>query len=69
MKPRHAAKIHVLESQYDKTRLGKLSEAIQNAAIEVLGVPTDDFFQIHHVLRAIAIAIRRPFSDRNTRTT
>ena len=24
--------------------------AIQNALIEVLGVPTDDFFQIHHVL-------------------
>src|SRR6266478_4406349 len=32
------------------TRLGKLSEAIPNALIEVLGVPTDDFFQIHHVL-------------------
>ena len=44
------AKIHVLEGQYDKTRLGKLSEAIQDALIEVLGVPTDDFFQIHHVL-------------------
>src|SRR6266478_1582556 len=44
------AKIHVLEGQYDKARFGKLSEAIQNALIEVLGVPTDDFFQIHHVL-------------------
>ena len=44
------AKVHVLEGQYDKTRLGKMSEAIQNALIEVLGVPPDDFFQIHHVL-------------------
>ncbi len=44
------AKVHLLEGQYDKTRLGKMSEAIQNALIEVLGVPTDDFFQIHHVL-------------------
>jgi hypothetical protein len=44
------AKVHVLEGQYDKTRLGKMSEAIQNALIEVLGVPTDDFFQIDHVL-------------------
>ena len=44
------AKVHVLEGQYDKTRLGKMSEAIQNALIEVLGIPPDDFFQIHHVL-------------------
>ena len=44
------AKVHVLEGQYDKTRLGKMSEAIQKRLIEVLGVPTDDFFQIHHVL-------------------
>jgi hypothetical protein len=44
------AKVHVLEGQYDKARLGKMSEAIQNALIEVLGIPPDDFFQIHHVL-------------------
>ena len=44
------ANVHVLEGQYDNTRLGKMSEAIQNALIEVLGVPPDDFFQIHHVL-------------------
>jgi hypothetical protein len=44
------AKVHVLEGQYDKTRLGKVSEAIQNALIEVHDVPTDDFFQIHHIL-------------------
>jgi len=44
------ATVHVLEGQYDKPRLGKLSEAIQNALIEVLDIPPDDFFQIHHVL-------------------
>jgi hypothetical protein len=44
------AKVHVLEGQYDEVRLGKMSEAIQNALIEVLGIPPDDFFQIHHVL-------------------
>ena len=44
------AKVHVLEGQYDTARLGKVSEAIQNALIEVLGIPPDDFFQIHHVL-------------------
>jgi hypothetical protein len=44
------AKIHVLEGRYDQTRLSKLSEAIQTGLIEVLGIPPDDFFQIHHVL-------------------
>jgi Tautomerase enzyme len=44
------AKVHVLEGQYDNTRLGNLSEAIQTALIEVLGIPADDFFQIYHVL-------------------
>ena len=44
------AKIHVLEGQYDATRIGKMSAAIQDALIEVLGVPTEDFFQVHHVL-------------------
>jgi 4-oxalocrotonate tautomerase len=44
------AKLHVLEGQYDGTRLAKASEAIQNALIEVLGIPPDDFFQIHHFL-------------------
>jgi len=44
------AKIHVLEGQYDATRIGKMSAAIQDALIEVLGVPTEDFFQINHVL-------------------
>jgi hypothetical protein len=44
------AKVHVLDNQYDRARIGQLSEAIQNALIEVLGIPPDDFFQIHHVL-------------------
>jgi hypothetical protein len=44
------AKVHVLEGRYDQARLGKLSQAIQHALIEVLGIPPDDFFQIHHVL-------------------
>ena len=44
------AKVHLLEGQYDSARIGQLSEAIQNALIEVLGIPPDDFFQIHHVL-------------------
>jgi hypothetical protein len=44
------AKVHLLEGQYDKARIGQLSEAIQNALIAVLGIPPDDFFQIHHVL-------------------
>lgn len=44
------AKIHVLEGQYDEVRLGKVSQAIQNALIEGLGIPPDDFFQIHHVV-------------------
>ena len=63
------AKVHLLEGQYDKTRLGKMSEAIQNALIEVLGIPPDDFFQIHHACRTIATATRRPSSDRNTPMT
>ena len=44
------ARVHVLEGRYDQARLAKVSEAIQNALIETLGVPPDDFFQIHHVL-------------------
>jgi 4-oxalocrotonate tautomerase len=44
------AKVHVLEGRYDDARLAKTSEAIQNALIEVLDIPPDDFFQIHHVL-------------------
>jgi hypothetical protein len=44
------AKVHVLEGRYDEARLDRVSAAIQEALIEVLGIPPDDFFQIHHVL-------------------
>ena len=44
------AKIHVLEGRYDERRLGKLSQAVQEALIGVLKIPSDDFFQIIHEL-------------------
>ena len=44
------AKIHVLEGRYDKARLGDVSRAVQNALISALDIPTEDFFQIIHVL-------------------
>jgi Tautomerase enzyme len=44
------AKIHVLEGQYDKARLGKVSTAVQNGLMGALGIPPDDFFQIIHIL-------------------
>ena len=44
------AKIHVLEGRYDERRLGKVSRAIQDALISILKVPSDDFFQIIHML-------------------
>jgi 4-oxalocrotonate tautomerase len=44
------AKLHVLEGQYDKARLDKVSSAVQNALISALGIPPEDFFQIIHVL-------------------
>src|ERR1700720_4441990 len=44
------AKVHLLEGQYNSARIARLSKAIQDALIEVLDIPPDDFFQIHHVL-------------------
>ena len=44
------AKVHVLEGQYNGARIEQLSKAIQDALIEVLGIPPDDFFQTFHVL-------------------
>lgn len=44
------AKIHVLEGQYNERRLGKVSRAVQEALISVLEIPSEDFFQIIHVL-------------------
>jgi hypothetical protein len=44
------AKIHVLQGQYDAARMNSVSAAIQEALINILKVPPDDFFQIIHVL-------------------
>jgi hypothetical protein len=44
------AKIHVLEGQYDERRLTSVSKAVQDGLISVLKIPTDDFYQIIHVL-------------------
>jgi len=40
------ANIHVLEGRYDEARLNKVSKAVQDALMNALGVPPDDFFQI-----------------------
>jgi 4-oxalocrotonate tautomerase len=40
------AKIHVLEGRYDKDRLDKVSQAVQSALINTLGIPADDFYQL-----------------------
>ena len=44
------AKIHVLEGRYDERRLNNVSKAVQEALINILKIPPDDFFQIIHVL-------------------
>ena len=44
------ATIHVVEGRYDEPRLGHVSKAVQDALISVLKVPSDDFFQVIHVL-------------------
>src|SRR5258706_9800797 len=44
------ATIHVLEGRYDEARLGRVSKAVQDALINVLKIPSDDFFQVIHVL-------------------
>src|SRR5271155_3492708 len=46
------ATIHVLEGRYDERRLANVSKAVQDALISILKVPSDDFFQIIHVLPA-----------------
>jgi len=40
------AKIHVLEGRYDKDCLDKVSQAVQSALINTLGIPADDFYQL-----------------------
>ena len=44
------ATIHVLEGRYDERRLANVSKAVQDALISILKIPSDDFFQIIHVL-------------------
>ena len=44
------AKIHLLEGQYSEARLDKVSSAIQQALVDALGIPPEDFFQLIHVL-------------------
>jgi Tautomerase enzyme len=44
------AKIHIRAGQYDEARLGKVSRAVQDGLMSVLGIPPDDFFQIIHIL-------------------
>jgi hypothetical protein len=44
------AKIHVLEGRYDERRLSNVSKAVQDALINILKIPSDDFFQIIHEL-------------------
>ena len=44
------ATIHVIEGRYDERRLGHVSKAVQDALISVLRIPSDDFFQVIHVL-------------------
>jgi hypothetical protein len=44
------AKIYVLEGRYDEHRLSNVSKAVQDALISILKIPSDDFFQIIHVL-------------------
>ena len=44
------AKIHVHEGRYDEPRRSNVSKAVQDALISILKIPSDDFFQIIHVL-------------------
>jgi hypothetical protein len=44
------AKIYLLEVQYDEARMNGVSVAVQEALISVLKDPSDDCFQIIHVL-------------------
>jgi 4-oxalocrotonate tautomerase len=59
------AKIHVLEGRYDESRLGRLSNAVQQGLISALGIPPDDFFQIIHVLPPTQFRHTRSFLGLN----
>src|SRR5258708_13376432 len=43
-------RIHVLEGRSDENRLRHVSTAVPDALIGVLKIPSDDFFQVIHVL-------------------
>jgi hypothetical protein len=59
------AKIHVLEGGYDEPRLGRVSNAVQQALISALGIPPDDFFQVIHVLPPTQFRHTRSFLGLN----
>jgi hypothetical protein len=59
------AKIHVLEGRYDEARLGKVSSAVQDGLISALGIPSEDFFQIIHVLPPRQFRHTAPFLGLN----
>ncbi len=40
------AKIHVVQGRYDEARLAKVSAALQDALMNTLKVPPEDFFQL-----------------------
>jgi len=40
------AKIQVLEGHYDQSRIAKLSGAVQEALMNILRIPSDDFYQL-----------------------
>ncbi|MFB9124430.1 tautomerase family protein [Paraburkholderia dipogonis] len=46
------AKIYVKQGVFDDIRIDHISSAIQCALIEVLQIPTDDFFQLIHEMPA-----------------
>jgi phenylpyruvate tautomerase PptA (4-oxalocrotonate tautomerase family) len=48
--PMPLAKIHVHEGRYDEARLIKLGDAVQAALEDALGIPSEDYFRIYHVL-------------------
>jgi hypothetical protein len=44
------AKIHVHEGAFDEERLQSVGQAIQTALEEVLGIPTEDYYRVFHVM-------------------
>jgi phenylpyruvate tautomerase PptA (4-oxalocrotonate tautomerase family) len=40
------AKIHITEGRYDEARIDKISEGVQAALMNTLGVPAEDFYQL-----------------------